>query len=276
MKRIILLIMGSILYLNMFAQAAKAQTDVIIKTNGEELSGKIVKMTDAEIVFKYTGENLEYNIKKADISKITHASGRVETFQQAQNTNQAGVSASQTKDVRNKVAILPFSFIKDSEGGADEVGLKAQNDAYGYLTKHSAGYTILDPRTSNALLIKAGVTKDKMMGYTMKELCDIMGVEYVIDGTITQTKAAAMTNAVETNNANIKRNDNDKIKGATGSTFATSNTTQRYDVTVSLSIYMNNDSSIFNEKRKALFGNTDGSYNSSLEYLLKRCPLYRK
>lgn len=276
MKRLVLLIIACVLYLSMYAQAASNQADVIVKTNGEALSGKIVKMTEADIVFKYTGETLEYTIKKADIAKITHASGRIENFQQLQNTNQTGSTANQTKDVRNKVAILPFSFIKDSEGGADEVGLKAQTDTYAYLVKHSPGYTLLDPRTSNALLIKAGVTKDKMMGYTMKELCDIMGVEYVIDGTITQTKAAAMTNAVETNNANIKRNDNDKVKGASGSTFATSNTTQRYDVTVSLSIYMNNDSSVFNEKRKALFGNTDGSYNSSLEYLLKRCPLYRK
>ncbi|TCD05594.1 hypothetical protein EZ449_16005 [Pedobacter frigidisoli] len=282
MKKIYLLILSTIIALGSFAQGTQAgKLDVLQKTNGEELKGKIIRITDSDVSFVYSGETAEYVIKKSDITKITHSSGRVENISQqtqpAQERQKDPVTMTATPaDHHNKIAILPFTFLMDNQPGAATIGLKAQQDAFGLLSQHSAGYTILDPRTTNATLIQAGATPDKMMGFTMKNICDILGVEYIIDGTVTQAKGYMTSSSSSSDNTTIKRDDSDKIKAASGYTIANSNAVQRFDVGVSLQIYMDNNASIYNESHKAFLSNTDGSYSGPLEYLLKRCPLYRK
>lgn len=258
-----------------------SKQDIIIKTNGEEMKGKLIQVTDSDVHFVYAGETAEYIIKKADISKITHASGRIETFSQPalpdedRKNDQVTMTATPA-DHHNKIAILPFSFLLDLQAGVPEIGLKAQYDTYAFLSKHAAGYTILDTRTTNALLGKAGVTHEKMIGFTMKEICDILGVEYVIDGTIAQNKGYQTSSSSGSSSTAIKRDGDDKVKGVNNYGSNNSYSAQRYDVSVSLNIYMDNNASIYNQSHKAFFSSTDGAYSSPLEYLLKRCPLYRK
>ena len=281
MKRYLLLFIGIIMTLNGFAQNnSNANQDIILKSNGEEMKGKVNQISDQEIRFIYSGESAEYILKKADVLKITHASGRVETFGQSsqpaetRKNDQVAMTATPA-DHHNKIAILPFVFLMDKQPGAQEIGIKAQEDTYAILAKHSSGYNILDVRTTNATLVKAGVTRDKMMGFTMKEICDILGVEYIIDGTISQNKGYETSSTYGNTNTDVKRKSNDKVKVNT-SDYSNSNSAQRYDVSVSLNIYMDNNASIYNQTHKAFLSNTDGSYNGPLEYLLKRCPLYRK
>ena len=282
MKKFYLMLLAFIFTVNLFAQnRASSKPDVITKSNGEELQGKIIKITDNDVSFVYNGETAEYVIKKADIQKIVHSSGRVETFNAASGPQQArqqdAVAMSATPaDHHNKVAILPFAFLMDNQPGADEIGLKAQNDTYSFLSQHSAGYTLLDPRTVNALLIKAGGTKDKMAGYTMKELSDILGVEYIVEGTVTQNKGQQFSSSSGYGSATVKNNDNKDKQKVSGYNSSNSYTEQRYDVSVNLSIYMDNNASIFSQSRKNFWANTNGSYSGPLEYLLKKCPLYRK
>ena len=282
MKTIYTLLVISMLSVKLFAQnAADSKADIVQKTNGEEMKGKVVRISDNDVTFIYAGETAEYVMKKSEIAKITHSSGRVETFSaaslpaQARQQDQVAMAASPA-DHHNKIAILPFTYLMDNQPGADAIGYKAQEDTYGILSKNAAGYTILDPRTTNALLNKAGVTKDKMMNFTMKEICDILGVEYVIDGAVTQNKGYATSTSSESSTSTVKRNDNKNLKGLSTSDYSSSSSAQRYDVAVSLHIYMDNNASIYNQSHKAFLSNTDGSYNAPLEYLLKRCPLYRK
>jgi len=265
-----------------FAQNQGTQkADVIRKTNGEELKGKIIRITDAEVSFVYAGETAEYVIKKGDISQIVHSSGRVETITQSnapvetRQKDQVAMTATPA-DHHNKIAILPFTFLMDNQPGADAIGLKAQQDAFALLSQHAAGYTILDPRTTNAMLVQAGATRDKMIGFTMKNLCDILGVEYIIDGTVTQNKGYQTSYTSGSDDTKVKRDNTDKVKGVSSYGYSNSSAVQRYDVSVSLQIYMDNNASIYNENHKAFLSNTDGSYSGPLEYLLKRCPLYRK
>lgn len=266
--------------LNMATAQSRTESkeDVIIKTNGEELKGKITKIDDQSLQFVYTGESLEYSFKKSDIVRIVHSSGRVETFSQSNQTNQTNQSPSKSSpaDHHNKIAILPFGFLMDQQQGSQEIGYKAQDDTYSFLSKHSAGYTVQDTRTTNSLLLKNNITRDKMRGFSMKELCDILGVEYLIDGTVTQTKGAMTTNSSGYNNTNVKRDDAEKIKNVSSYDGNNSYTQQRYEIGVSISIYTDTDSNIFNQSHKAFLTTTDGSYNAPLEYLLKRSPLYRK
>lgn len=282
MKTIYLFIFTTLLSVSIFAQnRAINNQDIIQKTSGEELKGKVTKITDSDVTFIYTGETLEYTIKKSDILKITHSSGRVEVFgspnssAEDRKSDQVTMSATPVEH-HNKIAILPFTYLIDNQPGADQVGYKAQDDTFAFLSKHSAGYTILDTRTTNAKLIQAGVTKDKIMGFTMKEVCDILGVEYIIDGVVLQTKGAQTSFSSGSSDAKVKRDGDSKVKGVSGSNSSYSSAEQRYEISVSLHIYMDNNASIYNQSHKAFFTNTDGSYSSPLEYLIKRSPLYRK
>lgn len=282
MKKIYLSVLCMMIVICSFAQTPLQQkADVIKKTNGEELKGKIIKITDADVSFVYSGETAEYVIKKSDISQITHSSGRVEIFSQqvppseTRQKDQVAMTATPV-DHHNKIAIIPFTFLMDNQPGADAIGMKAQQDAYALLNQHSAGYTILDPRSTNAALVQAGATRDKMIGFTMKNLCDILGVEYIIDGTVTQNKGYQTSYTSTSDDTKVKRGDDNKVKGVSNYGSSSSDAVQRFDVSVSLQIYMDNNASIYNESHKAFLSNTDGSYSGPLEYLLKRCPLYRK
>lgn len=282
MKKIYFTLLCLIIGVYSFAQTTETQKlDVIKKTNGEALKGKLIKVTDADVSFVYTGETAEYVIKKSDIAQIIHSSGRIENISlqihpaETRQSDQITMVATPA-DHHNKIAILPFTFLMDNQPGADAIGMKAQQDAYALLSQHAAGYTILDPRTTNAKLVQAGVTKDKMIGFTMKNLCDILGVEYVIDGTVTQNKGYQTSYTSSSGDTNVKRDDAEKVKKVSSYGSTNSSAAQRYDVSVSLQIYMDNNASIYNQNHKAFLSNTDGSYSGPLEYLLKRCPLYKK
>ncbi len=278
MSRPLLLLLAILLSISAFAQTP---VDVILKVNGDEMKGKITKITDTDLTFIYSGETLEYTVKKSDILKITHSSGRVEIVNQPPlpsdiRKNDQIVMKGTPAEHHNRIAILPFHYLMENQPGADEIGLSAQQDTYAFLSQHSAGYTLIDPRTTNALLAKGGVTKDNITGFTMNELCNILGVEYIIDGTVKQNKASQTSYSSDNSNTNVKRNGNDKVTKVNtyGSTY--SNAEQRYDVSVSLSIYNDNNANIYNQSHRAFFSNTDGGFGSPLQYLLKRCPLYRK
>lgn len=270
MKKLYVLLILGLISLNLLAQSGNTEKqDVIQKINGEEMKGKVIKVTDGDVTFVYTGETAEYIIKKSEISKIIHSSGRVEVISQV-NTSVS------TAGHHNKIAILPFTYLLDNQPGTDAVGYKAQEDTYGFLSQHAAGYTLLDPRTTNSLLNKAGVTRDKIMNFSMKEICDILDVEYVIDGVVTQTKGYQTSSSTGSSNTKVKRDGDKDVKGVSSYDSNISNAAQRYEVAVSLRIYMDNNASIYNQSHKAFLTNTDGSYSSPLEYLLKRSPLYRK
>ena len=58
---------------------ANAQSDVITKHNGEIVKGKVVKVEEYTVVFKYDGEDAENTLSKYAIQKIVYGkSGRVE------------------------------------------------------------------------------------------------------------------------------------------------------------------------------------------------------
>lgn len=277
MKRILALLL-SLIWVSQLSAQKDPKTDIILKTNGDELTGKVIEMGDTDIKFVYAGETLTYTLKKTDILKITFASGRIEFFNRPAETNGGAVTPAKTApanigDHRNKVAILPFRFIADKQNSSDDMGYQAQTECYDFLSKHQGELTVLDPRTTNALLIKAGATEDKIRGFTMSELCNILGVEYVIDGGITLDKTSVYSN--QSQNYNVKDKSKDDKKNASVSGYSSANTVQKYQTNISLAIFTDADRSIFEENRQSFWATTD-AYKNALQYLLKRCPLYRK
>lgn len=263
------------------------KADVIVKLNGEEIKVKVTEVTETEVKFNYIGESVVYSLKKSEISKIVFASGRTEVFAKQPSNEPMPLGApapepnappvASTGETRNKVAILPFAFIQDGQKAVNEISEKVQNEVYAYMNKHSGGiYTYVEPRTVNALLIKAGVNSETIKGFTMDELCGILGVEYIIDGIVTVNPRNQTSYGSTNYNTNTKNNNKTSTPTnmkTTGSTYST--TTQNYETTMLLNVFNDKGSSLFSQEKKSAWSTKD-SYRSTMEYLLKRTPLYSK
>lgn len=275
----------TLLILILLSASSQAQNgtknDVILQLNGDELTGKVTEIADDAIKFTYAGETLAYSIKKADILKITYASGRVEIYNKPQLTsssqkNQADSAPSgggSLSDHHNKIAILPFGFVREGQKAADEMSNVVQAYCFTFLSKHAGVLTVMDTRTTNARLIKAGVTRENIEGFTMDDICNILGVEFVVDGSVLLTKVSQQTlaNASYTDKSKTTRND----QKSSGYTSANSYNFENYETTINLDIYNDKGNNMFSQSRKSFF-KTQDAYQNALEYVLKKSPLYSK
>ena len=251
-----------------FAQSP-AKNDVVLKLNGDELTGKVLQINDSDIEFAYAGETLVYHIKKSEIMKITYGSGRVEVFNKQPQPEQAKVAPG-GEDHHNKVAILPFTFLNDGQAMNDAISEQVQNECYAYMSKHAGVLAILDPRNTNVILVRAGITRDNIKGYTMEDLCGMLGVEYLVSGTVSMNKANQTT--YQSNSGSSKDKDG---KDRTYNNSSYGSATQNYQTKLTLGIYNDKGASVYNQERSS-FWNTQDAYKLTLEYLLKRSPLYAK
>lgn len=68
-----------VLALFFVGMAINAQVDKIYKHNGEVVEGKVIKLEEYTVIFKYDGEDAENTLSKYAIEKIVYGkSGRVE------------------------------------------------------------------------------------------------------------------------------------------------------------------------------------------------------
>lgn len=265
------------LYMISLSFACIAQTpkaDRIIKLNGEEISGQITEVSDDQVKFVYTGETSVYTFKKTDIAKLIFGSGRVEEINASSGQakpNTVGTGNSHA----NKIAILPFRYVTDGQQAGAEASQSVQNECYAQLSKHSGSYTLIDNRTTNALLSKAGISRETMDNFTMKEICDALDVAFVVTGMVTVNKTTQSSYSSNNQNSSVKKNtDRNKTNASTsGSSYST--VEQNYSTTVDLEMYNDRGESLYNQNRQAFWHQQD-AYKSTMEYLLKRSPLYKK
>ena len=260
--------------------------DIILKTNGEEMEGNVKDINDDFISFVYKNETIGYKVKQADIVKITFASGRVQffnKFDEPGNSKNASL-----EDHHNKVAVLPFAYIKDQQEGDKVMTNKIQSETFALLNQHRGGLTYQSTNDTNALLIKAGVTNNNIQGYTMGEICNILGVEYVIQGIVSVEKTSQQnfssyydTSKNKGNNkAYVDRNGNiignvfnDGKSQSYGSSSSTS--TQNYATSMTMNVFNDKGDNIYSQDHTS-FWNTQDAYKITLKYLAKRMPLYKK
>jgi len=133
---------------------AQNTTDIILKTNGDEMIGKVKAISDETVDFVYQNESVTYHVKVVDIVKINFTSGRIQFFNKFDAKDKPKASL---EDHHNKVAILPFGFIKDQQVGSNAMFNKIQEESYTTFKEHAGGLQFQLPRTTNTLLIKAGV-----------------------------------------------------------------------------------------------------------------------
>lgn len=296
MKKTVLLILISI-FSFFGAIQAQQKPDIILKINGEENVGKVLEIDDSSVKFTFQGETLVYTIKKQDILKITYGSGRIEfinkpklpsestTTTNANNTTKTDNTVANNDGLashHNKVAILPFKYLIDKLDAGEEMTYKVQEEAFSFLSKHIGNLELQAPTTTNALLIKAGVSNNNIRGFTTGELCNILGVEYILQGTITQNKTNA-TN-IQTTNGSYKNNNDNNNKGTIGSIFGSSGrassstfstSTQNYKTSVTMNVFNDKGESTFSQNHDSFWSSTD-AYKITLQYLLKRTPIYKK
>ena len=260
-----------------FSFIINAQSDVILKTDGQEMKGKVTRMNDTNLEFIYENETIPYTVKKNDIVKITFASGRVEFL-----TNVT--DKLKLDDHHNKVAVLPFGYLKDQETTNVTMQKKIQQDTYSAFKKKAINLTYQDPITTNAFLAKAGVSNNNIEGYTMGEIATILGVEYVIQGMVTIPKTSSMTNNYATSNKknskDLKVDTSGKIIGdiwgsSKTNTYSGGIQTQNYSTTVTVNIYTDKGENIYNKDYRS-FWITKDAYKTTLAHLAKHTPLYKK
>ncbi len=262
---------------------AYAQNDIILKIDGTEMIGNISEIGADDIKFTYKDENIPYVVSKKDVLKVTFSSGRIEFF-----TKPSTDSATNKLEVHhNKVAILPFSYVKDQGDGGKVMAKKIQQETYAIFNKNKGNLQFQDPSTTNAFLIKAGITGENEEGYTMGEICDILQVEYVVQGIVSIEKtgqsaySGSSTTVKGSSTTETKKSSTGLIGGLLSSGKATSTsgtiatTTDDFSTSITMNIYNDKGDNIYNRDHSSFWG-TEDAYKTTLNFLAKRTPLYSK
>ncbi|MBL7741601.1 MAG: hypothetical protein JNK14_20450 [Chitinophagaceae bacterium] len=182
-----------------------------------------------------------------------------------------------TASAENKVAILPITYIGEgNEVKLEQMRYSLQNIAHRCLQEGAFELKFQDPAETNALLLRNGVRESNFREFTPKELAEILQVEYVLIGMVSQETEAILTVSNSRRSFNT-REYYDRHHHVRNERNSSSNTRTSQDVntTVDLVIYNDKGEKIYSRSRKSLLSNMD-TYKAGLQYLLKRTPLYKK
>jgi len=266
---LIILFLAGFLSETLYAQ--DTTYDQIIFLNGNEAIGQVTEIRNDDLKFVHKGETLVYTFKKDDINKVQFASGRIEFFTELkvdsaamQNADQPSLQAHHTS-----IAVLPFSYIGLGGSRDEKMALKAQSDCYNYFKESSEQLAVQDPVTTNALLIKHNIDEKNIAGYLPAELAHILGVEYIVMALITIDQKGSRTTGGSVNSG--KNNGNKYL----GYVLGGSSTSNEFSTAVDMKIYDDEGNNIFAKSHHSFFPNED-AYLVTLQYLIKRTPLYRK
>ena len=268
---LIMFILGTLL--------SSAQYDIILKVNGEEMVGKVIAVDNDNLKFAYKDERVEYTVPNTDISKITFSSGRIQFFN---NPTETKNQAANPVNYHNKVAILPFVYIKDQETSSSAMTEKIQRETFSIFKSKAVSLQYQDINTTNNILAKAGITNDNTNHFTMGEVCNILGVEYLIQGMVSVEKTGS-SNYSSTNSSGKSKGKvgTDKIgnlwgiaKGSTAS-HTYGSTTDNFNSSININIYNNRGDNLFSQNHDS-FWQTEDAYKITLNFLAKKSPLYKK
>jgi hypothetical protein len=131
------------------------------------------------------------------------------------------------------------------------MGYKVQEECYTILSNKAAALTIQDPSTTNALLGKAGVDFDNIRGFTMDELCSILGVEYVLKGTISANITSTSSSGSASYDAKTKDGSGKTASStkSSGSVYTSESTQQNFKTSVLMEIYTDEGKKIYGQDR---------------------------
>lgn len=263
---------------NVLAQGTK-KLDKIIKRDYQIIEGTIAKISDKTVEYSLPGETVLIELDVSQIARIDFASGRSQVFDVSPaNTaqNASGTIAATTMQT-NTIAVLPVPYLNsDTQESSADMAKFAQNDLYNKLLDKSSNIlplTVQDLRTTNSLLHKAGIDHNNIDETPIEDLEKILGVDNIVAAKVSYTINSGTT-ATTYNSGNAKVSDNNKKVKTNDISTTTSNTQVYYYYTVYFDMYKNT-TKIYSQTRKPLLAIKD-SWMDSVQYLLKRSPIYVK
>lgn len=263
MKKIILFVV-----IMLFCAGVSAQgIDKVIMLDGKTNEGKVIAINNDKVKFTYKGETLEYELNKADISKIVFASGREETFN---SSNAVKVSSSTNTERKGKLAVLPFHFTtNDNQLLSADLQHRIQSDCSDSFRHDATGLTVIDPMQVNAILAKNGITEENIAAALPQDVAVMLGAQYVVFGTANITNKGSHSYGSEVKTYD----DKDKKNGSKGTSVSSSSGTTiiTYGTDIELRIYNDAGANVQNSSRTS-FGDTLDSYKATIKYLVKRTP----
>ncbi|MDR6734489.1 hypothetical protein [Sphingobacterium sp. 2149] len=254
-----------IMFASISLSLAQNKEDVIYLADGTQKKGKVISITDDGIKFSYTGEDVQYELKKQTLSKIVFANGREEVFENTASTSRVSTSTG------NLLAVIPFEVVSNESGlTTDAMRREIQQSCIDALKSRGMSFQIQDARTTNAALSKSGIAFADIANHTPDDLARLLNVDYVVLGVYDIQNKGSMSYGSGVVTYNDKKQDN-KSKG-TAVQSNNSYTSTNYDTKVQLSIYDSNGRQLFSDTRRPFMGGLD-SYKGALKTLAKRISL---
>jgi hypothetical protein len=259
---------------------ASQKLDKIIKKDYQIIECTISKISDKTVSYSLPNETLVIEIDVVLIAKIDFANGRSQTFNVSSSSNTAvkevaPVGNQEAGFKENTIAVLPVPYVNsDNLNSSEEMSKFAQNDIYEKLIDKSANIfplSVQDLRVTNSLLRKAGIDYKNIDETPIEELHKILGVDNIIAVKVSYTLSENQTATTYTSGK--AKVDNKKIvDNSMSTTNSYSNTVYNYHIYFDM--YKNN-TKIYTESRVPFLKVKD-SWMDSVQYLLKRSPIYKK
>ena len=193
-------------------------------------------------------------------------------------TRQAELMNEDFVNRRNKVAVLPLTYIGNGhESREEEMRFYLQDIAIDFLNRSTLELKVLDAAEINSLLRKNGINEFDLRAYSPGELAKILHVEYVVMGTVLQDLGREVTvyNDHSHNRERMDRSYKDPRRWEREHTHGASVTRQNIETSVSLSIYNQVGNRIYSGSRQSILSGP-GAYRNTMHYMLKRSPLYNR
>lgn len=272
-----LTILSFLMFFLSFSITAQESSDIVVMMDGKERKGKVTAIDDNEITFTFTGETLEYKIKRSKVNKIIFASGRTQLISEKtilQNTPKASENISNLAVRKGKMAVLPFKIITNMTSVDKEaVARQIQTDCSNTIKKDVPMIDVVDPRIVNATLAKNNISVDQLQVMLPNELALLLGVEHVVFGSYDIENTGTRTSGSTVTSYKSKK-ERKKRKGTTISS-GNSSTSDTYDSKITMDIYNDKGSNIYSVSRKPFMSGLD-KYHSTIKYLIKRAPFGSK
>lgn len=251
-----------------------AQEDIVHMLNGDAKKGKVIAVKDDAISFVYTGEDLEYDLKKEEIHKIDFASGRTEVINEIQKTSTGPVTNSTAAERKNKIAVLPFKIISNNsslntEGMMEEV----QNTTAVSIRKNTNQVILQDPVETNAILYENNIDEAEASKMRPEKIAELLGVEFIVMGSAKIDYTGSNTYGSSSTTYKDKEDKNRSSTKSSGkeSTYSSSSSIENYSTNISLKIFNDQGNSLYDVDRTGLGTNLD-KYEATISYLIKRSP----
>ena len=271
-----------IVLLVVFMAKIQAQTnklDKIVKKNYEILEVTIVTISENVIEFTYPNETILNKLDVSKVAKVIFKNGRIQEFsitQEKEINSLPNNSDSEALVKKNLIAILPAPFFNmETTATSSENSKMAQNDIYNNLKNHISNIQPLmvqDLRTTNSLLKKEGIDFTNIDETSIEDLQKILGADHIIASKVSYTIEESQYSDIQ---STTKVQKQTMVKEKIDDFSSTTTVTEKiFRFTVYLDIYKNGDK-IYSELRKPFFTEKD-SWIDSVQYLLKRSPIYNK